>query len=108
MVAVDYNAVMSTMSKAIRELNEKKDVNKHAYLQQPFKHFENLKPMPAPPAEEHIGEIREIKIENIPDEKVQIPKDNLIVIDEISGEAIPPITKYDYSDPYTFREKDKT
>ena len=37
---------------------------------------------------------------------VQIPKDNLIVIDE-AGSTIPPITKYDYEDNYSFREKDK-
>lgn len=38
---------------------------------------------------------------------VQIPKDNLIVIDDATGETIPAITKYDYNDAYTFREKDK-
>jgi hypothetical protein len=59
-------------------------------------------------------------------ETVQVPKENLIVIDEASQESIPPLTihhapgvyeehhvppvaetKYDYDDSYSFREKDK-
>jgi len=39
--------------------------------------------------------------------KVEIEKDNLIVIDGVSGETIPPITKYDYNEPFAFKEKDK-
>lgn len=69
------------------------------------------------------------------EETVEIKKDNMIVIDEVSGESIPPITspthekvevhlapgiyeehhvpvkklepKYDYDEPYSFREKGK-
>ena len=85
------------------------EVDKFAYLKKPFVHFENLKPMVPEPVkeEDHIGEIKEIKIEKLPEEKLQIPKDNLVVIDEI-GTTIPPIsTKYDYGDNYSFREKDK-
>ena len=99
-----------------------KPVDPYAYLKQPFKHFENLKPMVAP---------RE--------ETVEIKKDNMIVIDDITGETIPPIThekltiethnarnsvmyeehhipveepvkklepKYDYDEPYSFKEKE--
>jgi hypothetical protein len=69
-------------------------INKHEYLNQPFKHFEDLKPMPAP------ASVQEEK-------KVEIQKDNLIMIDEL-GNSIPPITtNYDYNDAYTFREKGK-
>jgi biopolymer transport protein ExbB/TolQ len=50
-------------------------VDPYAYLKQPFKHFENLKPMVAP---------RE--------DTVEVKKDNMIVIDDITGETIPPIT----------------
>ena len=97
-------------------------VDAYAYLKQPFKHFENLKPMVAP---------RE--------ETVEIKKDNMIVIDDITGETIPPIThekvtiethnarnsvmyeehhvpveepvkklepKYDYDEPYSFKVKE--
>lgn len=84
-------------------------VDKFAYLKKPFVHFENLKPMVPEPVkeEDHIGEIKEIKIEKLPEERLEIPKDNLVVIDEI-GTTIPPIsTKYDYGDNYSFREKDK-
>ena len=99
-----------------------KPVDPYAYLKQPFKHFENLKPMVAP---------RE--------ETVEIKKDNMIVIDDITGETIPPIThekltiethnarnsvmyeehhipieepvkklepKYYYDEPYSFIEKE--
>jgi hypothetical protein len=69
------------------------------------------------------------------EETVEVRKDNMIVIDEVSGESIPPITspthekvevhlapgiyeehhvpvkklepKYDYDEPYSFREKGK-
>ena len=99
-----------------------KPVDPYAYLKQPFKHFENLKPMVAP---------RE--------DTVEVKKDNMIVIDDITGETIPPIThekvtiqthntrnsvmyeehhvpveepvkklepKYDYDEPYSFKEKE--
>jgi hypothetical protein len=99
-----------------------KPVDPYAYLKQPFKHFENLKPMVAK---------RE--------DTVEVKKDNMIVIDDITGETIPPIThekvtiethntrnsvmyeehhipveepvkklepKYDYDEPYSFKEKE--
>jgi len=72
-------------------------VKEHAYLNQPFKHFDNLKPMPAPSNVQ----------EKVEEKKVEIQKDNLIMIDEL-GNSIPPITtNYDYNDTYTFREKGK-
>jgi len=70
---------------------------------------------PAPPIKEELVEEPEPKKE----ETVEIRKDNMIVIDEASGESIPPITsseqqlpkklepKYDYDEPYSFREKGK-
>jgi hypothetical protein len=140
-VSISSAEMFALMVEAAKELNKNhEEVDKYAYMKQPFKHFENLKPMPAPKPEIYAGnpedfkpwpegkkeemvaamqdffnknktdkeeEVREIKMEIIPEETVEIPKDNLIVIDEVSGESIPPITKYDYSDPYTFREKDK-
>ena len=93
-------------------------VDPYAYLKQPFKHFENLKPMVAP-------------VVKPKEEMVEIKKDNMIVIDDITGETIPPIThekvevhvapgmheehhvpvktlepKYDYEEPYSFKEKE--
>lgn len=101
-------------------------VDPYAYLKQPFKHFENLKPMVAP-------------VVKPKEEMVEIKKDNMIVIDDITGETIPPIThekvtiethnarnsvmyeehlvpieepvkklepKYDYDEPYSFKEKE--
>jgi hypothetical protein len=90
-------------------------VDPYAYLKQPFKHFENLKPIVAPK-----------------EDTVEIKKDNMIVIDDVTGESIPPIThekievhvapgmheehhvpieptkklepKYDYDEPYSFKE----
>ena len=125
-VTVDSSVVMAHMVKAIQELNEKVNnpVDKYAYLKQPFKHFENLKPMVAPAAEPK-------------EDVVEIKKDNMIVIDDVTGETIPPIThekvtiethstpnsimyeehhipieepvkklepKYDYDEPYSFKE----
>jgi hypothetical protein len=70
---------------------------------------------PAPLIKEELVEEPEPKKE----ETVEIRKDNMIVIDEASGESIPPITsseqqlpkklepKYDYDEPYSFREKGK-
>jgi hypothetical protein len=94
------------------------EVDKYAYLKQPFKHFENLKPMVAPTVEPK-------------QETVEIKRDNMIVIDDVTGETIPPIThekvevhvvpgmheehhvpvktlepKYDYEEPYSFKEKE--
>jgi len=102
-------------------------VDPYAYLKQPFKHFENLKPMVAPvePIPEAIPVVTEPK-----QETVEVKKDNMIVIDDATGETIPPIThekvevhvapgmheehhvpvkslepKYDYEEPYSFKEK---
>jgi hypothetical protein len=70
---------------------------------------------PAPPIKEELVEEPESKKE----ETVEIRKDNMIIIDEATGESIPPITsseqqlpkklepKYDYDEPYSFREKGK-
>jgi hypothetical protein len=70
---------------------------------------------PAPPIKEELVEEPESKKE----ETVEIRKDNMIIIDESTGESIPPITssehqlpkklepKYDYDEPYSFREKGK-
>ena len=93
-------------------------VDPYAYLKKPFKHFENLQPMVAP-------------VEQPKQDTVEIKKDNMIVIDDVTGETIPPIThekvevhvapgmheehhvpvktlepKYDYEEPYSFKEKD--
>lgn len=95
-----------------------KPVDPYAYLKQPFKHFENLKPMVAP-------------VVKPKEEMVEIKKDNMIVIDDVTGETIPPIThekvevhvapgmheehhvpvktlepKYDYEEPYSFKERE--
>ena len=70
---------------------------------------------PVPPIKEELVEEPESKKE----ETVEIRKDNMIIIDEATGESIPPITsseqqlpkklepKYDYDEPYSFREKGK-
>jgi hypothetical protein len=70
---------------------------------------------PMPSIKEALVEEPEPKKE----ETVEIRKDNMIVIDEATGESIPPITsseqqlpkklepKYDYDEPYSFREKGK-
>ena len=47
-------------------------------------------------------------------ETVEVQKDNLIVLDEATGETMPPISepikklepKYDYNEPFAFKEKD--
>ena len=73
------------------------------YLQQPFVHFANTKPMVA-----EVVETQEIKTESI-----QIDKDNVFVLDEVTGESMPPISepikklepKYDYEEPFSFKEK---
>jgi hypothetical protein len=62
----------------------------------------------------------EVKSPGVSTNTVQIQKDNMIVIDETTGESIPPISspgvsltpkvlepKYDYDEPYSFREKGK-
>lgn len=91
------------------------------YLQQPFVHFANTKPMVAPTTE-------------VQTESIQVEKDNVFVLDEVTGESMPPISptheklevhhapglyeehhvpiktlepKYDYEEPFSFKEKDK-
>jgi len=101
---------------------EPEPIDPYAYLKKPFKHFENLKPMVAP---------MDKPIEQPKQETVEIKKDNMIVIDDVTGETIPPIThekvevhvapgmheehhvpvktlepKYDYEEPYSFKEKE--
>lgn len=86
-----------------------KDTDKHAYLKQPFKHFENLKPMPYIP--EKVEEVK-LTEEETKHNTIEIEKDNVIVLDEVTGETMPPIVtkklepKYDYDEPYSFREKE--
>jgi hypothetical protein len=73
------------------------------YLQQPFVHFANTKPMVA-----EVVETPEVKTESI-----QVDKDNVFVLDEVTGESMPPISeptkklepKYDYEEPFSFKEK---
>jgi hypothetical protein len=122
---------MAHIVKSLQELNEnKQEVDRYAYLKQPFTHFKDLKPMVAPK-----NVTNEVK-----NDTVEIEKDNMIVIDDITGESIPPIThekitvekhstpnsivyeehhvpieevpkklepKYDYDAPYSFKEKEK-
>ena len=72
------------------------------YLQQPFVHFANTKPMVVPTTE-------------VQTESIQVEKDNVFVLDEVTGETMPSITepvkklepKYDYEEPFSFKEKDK-
>ena len=100
MVAVDYDAIIPHMVKAIQELNEKIEnpVDKFAYLKQPFKHFENLQPMVAPKIEPDPEPIKNT---------LEVKKDNVFILDEITGEAMPPITtKYDYDANFAFVEKE--
>lgn len=79
-VAVETSKVMEHMVKALQELNEKKEeVDPHAYLKKPFVHFKDLKPMVAKPEEPK-------------EDIVEVKKDNMIVIDDVTGETIPPIT----------------
>jgi hypothetical protein len=70
---------------------------------------------PVPPIKEELVEEPEPKKK----ETIEIRKDNMIIIDEATGESIPPTTsneqqlhkklepKYDYDEPYSFREKGK-
>ena len=90
--------------KSIQEMQEKIDnpVDKFAYLKQPFKHFENLKPMPYVPEKAKEVTLTE---EETKHNTIEIEKNNMIVIDEI-GNTIPPIsTKYDYDANFAFVEK---
>ena len=99
-----YNMTMDKLNelviKSIQEMHDENHNVKKSYLEQPFVHFKDLKPM-VQPKEEQPKESPSVETKT-----VQIPQDNLIVIDEI-GTTIPAITKYDYDDSYSFREKDK-
>jgi hypothetical protein len=65
------------------------------------------------PPEEEVPREEKSGPEERPDEVVQVRKENVIVIDEVSGESIPPLNptkklepKYDYDEPLAFKEKD--
>jgi hypothetical protein len=111
--------------KAIEEIKEvekklEPELEIPVYLQQPFVHFGNTKPMVAETTE-----------------SIQVEKDNVFVLDEATGETMPPISpthekktvdvpladpnttmyeehhvpvkklepKYDYEEPFSFKEK---
>ena len=139
MVALDQNKLNALMIKAIQEMHVENHNVRKTYLDEPFKHFENLKPMPAPsnaslvatePLEgkEALQVLKDTGIvtedgklspdyggeePNVDNEKIQIEKDNVFVLDEVTGETMPPIMskklepKYDYNDEFAFREKGK-
>jgi hypothetical protein len=94
----DLNKMMVTVFQELQEKTEK-PVDNLAYLHQPFVHFANTKPMPAP---SNSVETKE--------DMVEIPSDNLIVLDEMTGETMPAISKtlepkYDYDEPFSFKER---
>jgi hypothetical protein len=64
---------------------EPEPVDNHAYLKEPFKHFQNLEPMPHKKEEETV----KVDAKNI----TTIEEPQPIVIDDITGETIPPIGK---------------
>ena len=124
--AIDQNKLNAMMIKAIQEMHDENHNVRKTYLDEPFKHFENLKPMPAPSNKPEIyaGNPEDFK-EPWPDgekeklveamqeffddnKKIQVEKDNVIMIDDL-GNSIPPITatKYDYDSTYGFTEKPK-
>ena len=95
-----YN-VDDMLIKHIDDMHDENHNVRKTYLEQPFKHFENLKPMVAPKQEvEQVAEPPK-------NDNLEIPKDNLIVIDGL-GNSIPPIgsTKYDYDASFAFVEKE--
>jgi hypothetical protein len=134
-------------------------VDTHAYLKEPFKHFENLQPIvqtkeepvPVTVVEEDTGPqlTEEFKQHmekwKVKETTVEVPTENIttieepqpIVIDDVTGETIPPLDspgvqirreelipglhaehheevppakklepKYDYNEPFAFKEKD--
>lgn len=135
LLLIAYNMSIGEKDKSIKvrqvidtEIPKPEPVDPYAYLKKPFKHFENLKPMVAPvePIPETIPVVTEPKQDTL-----EIKKDNMIVIDDVTGETIPPIThekvevhvvpgmheehhvpvktlepKYDYEEPYSFKEKE--
>lgn len=87
----DINAMLI---KSIQEMHDENHNVKKTYLVEPFVHFKGLKPMVQP------KESPEVETKT-----VEIPHDNLIMIDEL-GTTIPPITtKYDYDEPFSFKQK---
>jgi len=98
-----YNITMDNLNAMmIKSIQEMHGDKQKTYLDEPYKHFENLQPMPAPSSNPE-----EVKSPGVSTTMVEIDKDNMIVIDEM-GNTIPPIaTKYDYTDNFSFREKGK-
>ena len=112
---------VSKVADVIPEAVKEPELEIPVYLQQPFVHFANTKPMVAPQTE-----------------SIQVEKDNVFVLDEVTGESMPPISpthekitvdipladinstmyeehhvpikklepKYDYNEPFAFKEKD--
>ena len=88
--------VKDVMPEAFVEEPKQPEYEIPVYLKEPFVHFANTKPMVVPTTE-----------------TVEITKDNLFVLDEATGETMPPITepnkklepKYDYNEPFAFKEK---
>jgi hypothetical protein len=85
----------------IPEVVKEPELEIPVYLQQPFVHFSNTKPM--------VAETTEVQTESI-----QVERDNVFVLDEVTGETMPAITtqptkklepKYDYNEPFSFKEK---
>lgn len=97
---LDLNKVMIN---AIQEMHDENHNVKPVYLQKPFVHFGDLKPMPAPTTE---PEPKPKKVRK--PKTVEVATDNVFVLDEVTGETMPAIsTKYDYDDNFAFREKEK-
>jgi hypothetical protein len=87
---------------SIQEMHGENHNVKPAYLQKPFVHFGDLKPMPAPTAtpEPKPKKVRKPRT-------VEVATDNVFILDEVTGETMPAIsTKYDYDDNFAFREKE--
>lgn len=102
MVSIDQATLNAMMIKSIQEMHDENHNVKPAYLQKPFVHFGDLKPMPAPTTtpEPKPKKVRKPKT-------VEVSTDNVFVLDEVTGETMPAIsTKYDYDDNFAFREKE--
>jgi hypothetical protein len=105
-VSISHAEMFDLIMQANKELQEKIS---RKYLHEPFIHFKNLKPMPYIP--EKVEEVT-LTEEETKHNTIEIEKENVIVLDEITGETMPAITskrlepKYDYDEPYSFREKE--
>jgi hypothetical protein len=87
---------------SIQEMHDENHNVKPAYLEKPFVHFGDLKPMPAPTTE---PEPKPKKVRK--PRTVEVATDNVFILDEVTGETMPAIsTKYDYDDNFAFREKE--